>query len=77
MEMQGSEVTDRGRNWAAFLIGLIFTIWGLSHVISGKGGAGKWFVAWVVSGIAVVSTGGIWLIIHLPMSIVAAWIGSK
>lgn len=68
---------ERGRSWLAFLVGLVFTIWGLSHLISGKPGAGKWFVFWLISVVASVLTGGLWLIVHLPVSIVAAWVGSK
>ena len=68
---------ERGRSWVAFLAGLIVTVWGLSHLISGKPGAGKWFVLWLISAAAVALTGGAWLIIHAPVSIAAAWVGSK
>ena len=68
---------ERGRSWLAFLVGLVFTIWGLSHLISGKPGAGKWFAFWLVSVVIAALTGGAWLIVHVPVSIVAAWVGSK
>ena len=68
---------ERGRSWVAFLVGLIFTVWGLSHLISGKPGAGKWFALWLVSAALIAFTGGAWAIVHGPVSIAAAWIGSK
>ena len=68
---------ERGRNWLALVVGLIVTVWGLSHLISGKAGAGKWFVLWLVSSVIVAVTGGAWLVVHVPVSIAAAWVGSK
>ncbi|MYD09414.1 MAG: hypothetical protein F4X02_05145 [Chloroflexi bacterium] len=68
---------ERRRSWLALVVGLIVTVWGLSHLISGKPGAGKWFVLWLVSSVIVAVTGGAWLVVHVPVSIAAAWVGSK
>ena len=75
--MQDGHPPERKRSWPAFFVGLLLTIWGISHAISGKTGAGKWFIAWLVSTVAIILTGGLWLVVHLPISIAAAWIGSK
>ena len=68
---------ERGRSWLALVVGLIVTVWGLAHLISGKPGGAKWFVLWLVSTVIVAITGGAWLVVHVPVSIAAAWIGSK
>lgn len=68
---------ERKRSWLAFILGLFFTIWGLSHLISGKGGGGLWFVAWLISMGMLFLSGGLWIFVHLPVSVIAAWVGSR
>lgn len=65
------------RNWLAFVVGLFLTVWGISHAISGKQGGMQWFIAWLVSMVIIILSGGVWLLGHIPLSVAAAWIGSK